>query len=528
MARECFHPRELPRMAPYKNCRLDSSKVIGLKDVVCKDQPYIKAFSFPIWLDVKKPVVYKSCAGNEEAAMRYRYMKETPEMNLDLQVFEECYLELEHLLEINGPIQPLSMPEFLNTKTGALHKRYREAAEAVYRDGLDLRRDSRVTPFIKNEKYFEEGKFPRLVYSRSPKFGALWARFILPIEHALMKLPEVAKGKNYMQRGKAFADRVYCPGKGYVENDMSQFEASQRAQLFDMVQKRMLTKFYHYLKHHWWPLYEEHLTKHGWTLRGLWYYLFGLMASGDFETGCFNTIFNWLSCRYFEKKNGFGERNFIVDGDDSVIQCPLGVEVINTFSDFGFQAKLIKKTGYQSVDFCSSKFIQIRPGTFYQVQDLRKLLSSIPYMINKNFDNSLADYYGSLGYMYSVLYAGIPIYSQLANFLKTASSNYVNSKMLSTAHYGAYNAFSAERTDIGFVDPLLASIDISIAFEIPLVELEQLSKWLNSSSLQFEPDRSIPYTSRERPVKYTVDVAFLDTYVVHGTPHPRPKWYGQL
>ncbi len=513
-------------MAPYKNCILESSKEIGLNKVGCRTKPYLQAFSFPEWLNLKKPVVYNSCAGNEEAAMRYRYMKDTPNMNLDMPVFEECFAELIAKLEQHGPITPLSMPEFLETKKGALYKRYREAAEAVFRDGLDLQRDSKITPFIKNEKYFEDGKFPRLVYSRSPKFGCLWARFILPIEHALTKLPEVMKGKNFIERGKAFGDLVYCPGKAFCENDMSQFEASQRAQLFDLVQYRMLLYFYEMFKKYWKDLYEEHLTKFGWTMMGLFYYLFGLMASGDFETGCFNTIANWLGCRYFEKKNDFGNCNFIVDGDDSVIQCPIKPKkLINTFEDFGFQAKLIYKEGYQNVDFCSSRFIQIRPGVFYQVQDLRKLLSSIPYMINTNFDNHLADYYGSLGYMYKVLYAGIPVYQDLAAFLQTASSNYVSTKMLSTVHYGAFSAFQ-NSSCLGQVDPLLSSLDISMAFGFSLVELEQLTLWFRSSHLSFDAEHSKPYKSRDRTVKFEVPVEFLDTYVIHGVPHSRPKWYG--
>lgn len=453
-------------------------------------------------------------------------MKDTPNMRLHLLTFNRALDETIRLLFEQGPFEKMTIEEFLNTKRGPLSKRYREAAEAVFRDGLDLRKDARITPFIKNEKYFEEGKNPRLVYSRSPKFALLWATFILPIEHALTKLPQVAKGKNFLARGQSFGELIYCPGHAMVENDFSAFESSQRVQVFDLIQKRILNEFFPMYFSQWAPLYEQHLHKEGWTLRGLWYYVFGLMASGDIDTGVFNTIFNFVACRYFELQNGFGNFNFMCDGDDGVLRCPQGAECINSFADFGFNAKLIYRHDYHDVDFCSSKFIQIRPGVFYQIQNLKKMLSSLPYMINKNFDHCLSDYYGSLGYMYSVLYKGIPVYQDLAAFLMTSSSNYVSMRILETVHYGASSAFKEHQ--VFEVDPNLAFVEVSMAFGYTMYELEQLVLWFSRSKLVFRPEHSVPYKARTRQCHFSVPLEHLEAITVSGKPRRRPKWYGQV
>jgi hypothetical protein len=511
-------------MAKYKCARLDTHMNLNRKDISCKDQPYLTSFNFPNFLGLREPIVYKSCAGNEEAAMRYRYMKDTPRMNLHQPTFQRALQEVIDKMSAFGNVCKMTPSEFLSTKKGALGKRYREAMESLFHDGLDLRKDSNIMPFIKNEKYFEQGKFPRLVYSRNPKFGSLWALFILPIEHILVKFEQVQKGKNFKERGNSFRDLIYGDGYWYAENDFSQFEASQRAQLFDQVQWRIFTSFMEPWLAEIWPLYEEKLTKHGWTLRGLLYYLFGLMASGDFETGCFNTIFNLVACRYFEISHGFGHFNFIVDGDDGVIRVPQASRCINTFSDFGFEAKLIIKYNYQDVDFCSSRFIQVSPNNFYQVQNLVKLLESLPHMINKNFDHSLADYYGSLGYMYRVLYSGIPVFEDLGEFLCTASCNRANLKMLETVHYGAFNSFQTH-TSVPPVHYEMALNDISIAFNYTFTELEVLTDFLRTSALEFPPERSFPYKTRDRPKDFQVPVEFLDAIRVIGKPHRRPKKY---
>lgn len=516
--RVCYHPCELKPTAPWKAASVSTRT--EFVNIVCKQQPYVSAFVIPSIVPRFKPIVYNSCLGNEVAAMYNRYFPETPEVNLDLGTFYQCLEELCSLIE-KDPIKPMDFIEFLETKRGSLGRRYRKACDELLDDGFDLRKDSKVTPFVKNEKYLVDGKPPRLVYSRDPKFTTMYARYILPIEHSLVKnVPQVAKGKNFMQRGAMFQSLVY--GKQYAENDMSKFEASQRAELTDRVQYYMFERWYRQYLNELTKLYEAKMHKRGHTLKGAAWKVWSLMASGDIETGCFNTIYNWLSCRYFEVKNNQGHGNFIVDGDDSVIQVS-GGSLVNTFTDFGFDAKLIFKQDYHDVEFCSSKFIQIRPGTFYQVQNLNKLFDSVPYMINKQFDDHLSDYYGSLGYMYAVLYKGIPVLSNFASFLQTASQRPVSMKMLEATHYGAVNAFRAGHLDIGVVDVRLAVVELSMCFELHINELLTLSKWFDGHHLQFPESHNREYKSRDRLVRPKHSVFNYSAIRTSSQPYPRPK-----
>jgi len=237
----CYHPCKLEPIAKWKLASATSNHVTSLESLVCKDQNYVRAFTIPGFSD--EPVVYKSCLGNEYAALHNRYLKDTPQMHIDVDTFELVYQELKTLLLKDGPIKPISIEDFLMTKKGALGNRYLQAAQETFVAGFNFKRDSKVSPFIKNEKYFDATKPPRLVYSRDPKFNILFAKYLLPIEHSLVKnVPQVAKGKNLWERGAMFQELVY--GEWYAENDMSKFEASQRHHLIEMVQGRLFHDIY--------------------------------------------------------------------------------------------------------------------------------------------------------------------------------------------------------------------------------------------------------------------------------------------
>lgn len=515
--RVCFHPCELKPIADWKYGKCSTAKAVSRSDLTCKDRKFVQAFSLPF--GDPNPIVYKSCLGNEEAAMRNRFLKDTPSISYDRPLVLKIVDELIELLRPNMS-KPLTIAQFLETKKGKLGVRYRQACKEMLESGYTRGRDSNVTPFIKNEKYFVEGKNPRLVYSRDPKFNVLFACYILPIEHALMKLPQVAKGCNFLERGEKFAKQVYGMGS-YISNDFSAFESSQRLQLMIDIQYRIFDALFEDKK--WRAILEEKLHKHGHTLHGLRIAFFALMASGDMETGCFNTIYDWVSCRYFEIKNRLGNGNFIVDGDDSIMGIPLGAKPVNTHVEFGFDAKIEPVDGYHGAEFCSSKFIQVDHGKFYQVQDLRKLLKSIPYMINGQFDNSLADYFSSLGYMYGKLYGDIPVYSSIARFLQTASNNKVSAKMLEKTHYGAFNAFQTT-TGPGRVDKNLCLVEISLAFEMSFSELSHVTEELDRSYLAFKPPQSIPYKSRDRKLA-SFDLTYVEDIVISGQAKKRPPMY---
>jgi hypothetical protein len=518
----CAHPCDLEPIAKWKCAKLIDKGVTDHKAISCKKGVFVEAFKLP-FNRVGPPTVFTSCSGNEIAGFRNRYLKPTEPLRLKKDVLNTA---INDFLEIITPHfdSKIAYEDFLNAKHGQLGQRYLRATKQLLEKGFDVRRDSKVTPFVKKEKIFDDTKPPRLVYARDPIFNILYALYTVPLEHALVKLPQVAKGCNFLERGEKFSRLL---GSWLCENDYSKFESTQRVQLYDMIQNRIFRHFYGN-DAHLFKLLEAKLHKRGTTLRGVMFEFFGMMGSGEMDTGLFNTIFNWIACRYFEIVNGLGKGEFLVDGDDGVIKVPVGCVPINCFSDFGFTAKLIVRPDYHDVEFCSSKFMQVSPGVYYQVQDLTKLLASIPYMINEEFIPHLDTYYSSLGFMYDVIYHDIPVYSDMAKFLQTCNINNrrVCTTMTQKATYGASEAFSHGKQ--GFVvDKDLCLIELSLLFNLGLSEIDYMRSWFNTHSLLFPSQNSLPYKLRQRKMLSHKNFRFEDLESVDfvGNIGKRPAGY---
>jgi hypothetical protein len=299
------------------------------------------------------------------------------------------------------------------------------------------------------------------------------------LEHALTEISQVAKGKNFLQRGEAFSN---ITGEWFLENDFSKFEASQRIRLLELIElgvwKRLSTDSdYAKLKR----LFYAKLEKNGHTLNGLKFKFRGCRGSGDMDTGLFNTIINIVAIEYFLEENNLEENieKYMVDGDDSVTKIPRGTKLSdlkNTFNDFGFDTKLVVRKDYHDVEFCSSKFIQINPGTYYQVQNLEKLLSNVGYLINPNFTHCADDYYASLGYMYMVVYKDIPLYYDLGKYLRSCRDKHYIKTELVNGSFGAFNAFEKTKELNIHVDPVLAYTEIMMSTGLSPPEISYLQQ----------------------------------------------------
>lgn len=421
-----------------------------------------------------------NCQHNEVNSFHQRYLKETPPLGaLDYDLINEIVDKLAVDLKpfFDGPI---TIGEFLRDKKGRLGKRYNDAYKDIFENCRSLRDISRMTAFIKLEKYNDETKSPRFIMGRDARFNLLYGLFTTAMEHAFTKLKQVAKGKNFLERGKQFADLIF--GGWYLENDFSKFEGSQRLEVLvieKMLFKKLLsaTDYANYK-----ALWQEKMFKRGYTKNGIKFQFQGCRGSGDMDTGLGNTLLNFVSLKYFMIKNGLDPERFIVDGDDSVAAIPKGREdFVNYFLDFGFDAKLLVKKTYHEVDFCSSKFIQVNPGTFYQVQNLDKLLTNIGTILDDRFVQSAAEYYASLGYMYQVVYKDIPIYYQLGCFLRNfiQGKHYAKPSMIES-NYGIREAFKNSTTLTFEVDHKLAYLEVMLTSGKSAVELEYLCMQLSA------------------------------------------------
>jgi hypothetical protein len=369
----------------------------------------IKAFELE-QLDEQQYVVYTSCAHNEEVSFNQRLAAETQEPSwndIDWKLVEQIIDDLVERIRSAG-YQPgkMDINDLMESRPGRLRRQYKRAYEQLADKGnVPIRSISRVQPFVKQEK-MKPGKSPRLVMSRDKQFTLLMLMYSLPIEQAFSRLPQVGIGKNYRQRGQTFADLVL--GEKMAKTDFTKFEASKRPLFRQCCTFRVYQKLLGSLYREFQVLQEETLKTRGHTLRGSKFTFRGCEISGDATTILDNTIDNWIMTRYFLLKNGMDGDCFNVVGDDGVMRVS-HTNGIDTYAQFGFTIKLDYVYDYHDLDYCSSKFIQVAPGTFYQVQHLRTLLDKVQYMINPSFNHHLDDYYASVGYMYMQIYKGIPV-----------------------------------------------------------------------------------------------------------------------
>lgn len=478
---------------------------------------YVTAFEIPI-LNKLDVIIMNNCIHNEIKGIHNRYLKKTPSLGeLDGKIIDRIIDELEAKMRPHFDSH-FDVNEFMSDKKGALGNRYKAAANALIKDGFSLEGDSDIAAFVKLEK-FSEMKAPRMILGRNPKFNILYAKYVQPLERAFFELEEVCNKCNYAQCGEKFGK---LKGGWYIENDMSKFEASQRIEMLLNIEYRLYKRFFPH-DDTFDKLFAAKVIKKIRTANGVFIKFIGCRGSGDMDTSLGNGVLNYVACRYFQIYNGIDGFGLMLKGDDSVMGAPSGrVDYKNTFINFGFDAKLVVRKVASDVEFCSGKFIMTTPSVYYYVQNLNKILSNIPTIINNRFFTSMADYFYSLGYMYSVIYKGIPVYQDMAEFLMSCGPNKrVKTDML-LDHFGAYEAFKSNREQVE-VDYNLAISEIMMAFDISMVEINHLKDYF-SQKLVIPPCFSKPYKCVRTNRLHVEPVLIAMSQVRNPAVHSRDIW----
>jgi hypothetical protein len=287
-----------------------------------------------------------------------------------------------------------------------------------------------------------------------------------------------------LERGESFSKLV---GEWFVESDFSKFESTQQMDLLVHIElgvwKRLLNlDDYHIVERLFWLK----MVKQGHCTHGVKFCFLFCRGSGDMDTGLFNTIINWIATRYFEDINGMFKGQFLVDGDDNVMKGPIGkTDYIDTFAQFGLEAKFLVRTNYHDVEFCSSKFIKYnRQGDMMQVQNLNKVLNNIGYMTNSEYSNCVGEYYYSLGFMYEKLYCNLPVYKELAKFMRriTSRSTHIAIELLKNVNPAYIDILKAEKNEFD-CDPEFVLSEYFLGFNLSPVEIEKILEYLNTTAI---------------------------------------------
>jgi hypothetical protein len=467
-------------------------------DFICQPQHYEYIYEVPKCIETEK-FIMSNCCHNEHVGLRNRYLKQMQHgLSYDRDIVRNIVykLSLEFKKHFTGRQQ---VSDFFNDHSGTMKQRYFQAIEKVNESNFRLYKHNKCSAFVKNELY-DEIKPPRMIINRDPRFNLLYSCFTIPLEHAMMKIEQFSKGKNYIQRGEQFADLVY--GAWILEGDCSKFEASQRLQLLVDVELQLWRYLLNDLDYRdVEKLFWAKMCKCGYTANGCKFSFYSMRGSGDMDTGLFNSILMYVACRYFEIKNNTYHGNFIVDGDDNLLKIPIGMDnYVNTFADFGFDAKLKVRKDYHDAEYCSGKFLQInRAGDFMYFQNIKKIMNNMAIFRKSKFKHCKDTYYHSLGYMYNQIYGQIPLYSDYAKYLMRNSKTKISMKLLREINPIYPDLITHGKNTLKFDDSILP--EIMISFDLTIGEID-IIKAFCKQSLPLRPDERRRY----RPDKGTTQL----------------------
>jgi len=232
-------------------------------------------------------------------------------------------------------IQRWSLGRVVETYTGRLRRRYREALDSLEGDEFNAR-DYLIKPFLKAEKFnpLLKPSKPRLVAPRSPRYNLVLASYLKPLEHAIyrkLKGPRgrgvrstriVGKGLNLVQRAALIREKMDNVGGGCVvmEVDGRAFEAHNTES--DLRQEQSIYLAAYRGSKGLRDLLRCQLNYRGITANGIRFGRRGGRASGDFNTGLGNTLVMVATVRAAMKLLTRRRRvrwDILVDGDNALI-----------------------------------------------------------------------------------------------------------------------------------------------------------------------------------------------------------------
>lgn len=214
--------------------------------------------------------------------------------------------------------------------SGALRRRYEDAARSLADDGLSTTRDSYIRAFLKSEKNRVPTKMakPRLIFPRSPRFNLELASRLKPFEHWLWSRLNgrvfgigdgsrlVAKGLNPRQRANLIRRKLLAMPDGVCfEIDGKSFEAHVGPHSIRGEHSVYRSAFPGDRRLEW--LLNSQLRLVG-EVAGARFKRDGGRASGDFNTGMGNSLIFLVECVSALTQLGV-HFDLLVDGDNALL-----------------------------------------------------------------------------------------------------------------------------------------------------------------------------------------------------------------
>jgi hypothetical protein len=228
------------------------------------------------------------------------------------------------------------------------------------------------------------------------------------------------------------------------------------------------------------------MIKEGVTRYGIRFLFYALRCSGEFDTWLCNTIVSWLANRYLELVNGLPAYNFRVTGDDNFGAKPRGMDIINTYPQFGFECDFQLVNDVHELEFCSAKFVEYYPGKWMLCPDPFKIMRNIGYIKNADFEHCIGHYYYTVGYMYTIMFPNLPFFHNFGRFLMGITRNpkvkHVNMNFLRYHNPMVVDAFRVGGKEVT-VSTDLFYIGIEMAYGLQRSHIELLDEFYANAEI---------------------------------------------
>lgn len=364
---------------------------------------------------------HKGCVCNEAVALRERHQLDTgAKYTASNHVI--CS-NLSRLVESNGGFPELvknTFAQVISHYSGSKKKEYERGADSLLVDPLDIKKDSKVRMFLKDDKYHTwDFKAPRCIQFRGKRYGINLASYLQPLEEFVYSMvdetetPVFSKNRNTSDRAKD----LRAKWENFIDPvalclDHSKFDCHVSVELLKQ-EFAFYERFYpgdKLLK----GLLRAQLRNSGSTRNGTTYKTIGTRMSGDQNTGLGNSVLNYGMLKEYV---GSVPAGFYIDGDDSVIiveRNDLHKLSLNVFKQFGMETKLELANEFEQVEFC-----QCRPVfdgiAWHMIRNPFRALARLPWLVKRNHLAVIPRYIRSVGMCELSLNMGIPVMQSVAS-----------------------------------------------------------------------------------------------------------------
>lgn len=420
VAGRCWGDIELPSLV--------SAGFVRLADEPCVHKTYMyHLVPSPPFEWIQAQGTFQSCVKNEIVSLALRHLVSEGEPYPE--ELARCVQIRDKLIDWMPPIGVATPWEVVAHKgSPAARHRYEQAFTQLDNLGVGSK-DTWIQMFIKVEKWEEallDVKAPRGIQFRSYRYCGRLAQYLLPIEKELWRYEEeglcpFAKQMNsfrvastLVQMAAEFDDPIY------VLADHSKFDSCISAPWIEFEKGG-------YVRANPDPmladLMDAQFNNIGTTKHGTRYWCKARKMSGEYNTSLGDTLVNYCILKDVFRHV---KHRLLVNGDDSVIILERNdLDVVDlsgeTWKRYGFKTTIEVVDHISKVEFCQSRPIMVREGTWRMVRTPARAISRSLVSVKRYQGKAWYSLLASLGYCELACGDGVPMLQSWAQALMRAS-----------------------------------------------------------------------------------------------------------